>query len=165
REDVAHVVTAAGKRLGEALRTMEEYLKTSSPSDGSKIESLRYRFYDIEQKLAFTLRPTACGFPSIRLYVLLTESLCKKAWLEVAEQAIAGGTDCIQLREKNLDGAGLLDRARRLVKLCRGNNVLCIINHRPDIAIMSGADGVHLGQQDLPAREVRKLLGNDKILG
>src|SRR4029078_4693746 len=101
REDVAHVVTAAGKRLGEALRTMEEYLKTSSPSDASKIESLRYRFYDIEQKLAFTLRPAACGFASVRLYVLLTESLCKKPWLEVAEQAIGGGARWIQFGAKH----------------------------------------------------------------
>jgi thiamine-phosphate pyrophosphorylase len=165
RQDVAHVVTAAGKRLGEAIRTIEEYLKTTNSSDAARIESLRYRFYDIEQQLAFTLRPAAGGFASVRLYILLTESLCKKPWLEVAEQAIAGGADCLQLREKNLDGAELLDRARKLAALCRGNNVLCIINDRPDIALLSGADGVHLGQDDLPAREVRKIVGSNKILG
>ncbi len=165
REDLAHVVTAAGKRLGEALRAIEEYLKTVDPAIASRIEALRYRFYDIESRLALTLRPPACGFANVRLYVLVTESICKRPWFESAEQAILGGADCLQLREKNLDGAELLDRARKFVELCRKHRVLSIINDRPDIALLSGADGVHVGQDDLPAREVRKLLGRDKIVG
>jgi len=167
REDVAHVVTAAGKRLGEALRTIEEYLKIDDPAGASKIEALRYRFYTIEQQLAQTIRPVPArrDFASVRLYVLITESLCKHAWLEVAEQAILGGADCLQLREKTLEGADFLRRAKQLVDLCRRHKVRCIINDRADIALLSGADGVHVGQDDLPAREVRKLIGRDKILG
>ena len=165
REDVAHVVTAAGKRLGEALRTIEEYLKTTDPASASKVESVRYRFYDIEQKLAYTLRPLAGRVASVRLYVLITESACKRPWLEAAEQAIVGGADCLQLREKTLDGAEFLKRARLFVNLCRRHNVTSIINDRPDIALLSDADGVHVGQEDLPARDVRKLLGARKIVG
>ncbi len=166
REDISHVVTAAGKRLGEALRTIEEYLKTVSAADAAKIESIRYRAYDIEQKIAFTLRPLACAFAErVRLYVLITESSCKRPWMEVAEQAIAGGADCLQLREKTLESGELLSRAKQLVALCKQHHVLSIINDRPDIALMSDADGVHVGQTDLPAREVRKLLGNQKLLG
>jgi thiamine-phosphate pyrophosphorylase len=165
REDVNHVVTAAGKRLGEALRAIEEYLKTADPGAASRIESIRYRFYDIESRLAKTLRPAACDFACVRLYVLITESICKRPWLEATEQAIVGGADCLQLREKNLDGAEFLNRARQFVELCRRHKVLSIINDRPDIAILSDADGVHVGQEDLPAREVRKLLGPDKIVG
>jgi thiamine-phosphate pyrophosphorylase len=165
RSDVAHVVVAAGKRLGEALRAIEEFLKTTDPSNASKIESLRYRFYDIEQKLAFTLRRAACGLASVRLYVLITESICKRPWIEAAEQAILGGADCLQLREKSLDSGEFLSRARNFVQLCKRHSVISIINDRPDIALMSGADGVHVGQGDLPSREVRKLIGSGKILG
>jgi thiamine-phosphate pyrophosphorylase len=165
REDAAHVVTAAGKRLGEALRAIEEFLKTIDPIVASKIESIRYRFYDIESRLALTLRPAACGFRGVRLYVLITEDLCKRPWLETIEQAIAGGADCVQLREKNRDGSEFLRRARQFVDLCRRHKVMSIINDRPDIALLSNADGVHVGQEDLPAREVRKLLGPGKIVG
>jgi thiamine-phosphate pyrophosphorylase len=165
REDLAHVVTAAGKRLGEALRTIEEYLKTTDASRAAQIESIRYRFYDIEQKVAFTLRPVACLFADVRLYVLVTESLCKRPWLSVVQNAIEGGADCIQLREKAFESGELLSRARELVRICRPRNVLTIINDRPDIAVLADADGVHVGQADLPAREVRRLMGTRKILG
>jgi thiamine-phosphate pyrophosphorylase len=166
RADVADVVTAAGKRVGEALRAIEEFLKTFSPADAAKVESVRYRFYDVEQCIAFTLRPAAAGrFASVRLYVLVTESLCRRPWLEAAEQAVLGGADCLQLREKGLEGAELLRRARQLVELCRRHSVLSIVNDRPDVALLSGADGVHVGQDDLPAGDVRRLLGRDKILG
>ena len=165
RDDLAHVVTAAGKRLGEALRTLEEYLKTLDPGSAAQIEQLRYRFYDLEHRIAVTLRPSACAFAGVRLYVLITESLCKIPWLDAAQQAIEGGADCLQLREKDLDGNEFLVRARLFVELCRQHKVISIINDRPDIALLSGADGVHVGQQDLPARQVRKLIGNAKILG
>ena len=165
REDVAHVVIAAGKRLGEALRTIEEYLKTGDPLRAHLVEQLRYRFYDVEQQIAFTLRPAACAFAKVRLYVLITESVCKRPWRDVAEAAIRGGADCLQLREKSLDGGELLARARDFVEICRKGGAISIINDRPDIALLAGADGVHLGQSDLPPRDVRKLIGARKILG
>lgn len=166
RDDMAHVVTAAGKRLGEALRTLEEYSKTTDPGAGATLERLRYGFYDIEQQIAQTLRsPAAREFASVRLYVLLTQSACTKPWLQVAEEAILGGADCLQLREKDLESRELLHRATQLVALCRRHNVISIINDRPDIALLSGADGVHVGQADLPAREVRKLLGARGTVG
>jgi thiamine-phosphate pyrophosphorylase len=165
RDSLNHVVIAAGKRLGEALRTIEESLKTVDPNRASQVESIRYRFYEIERQIAFTLRPVACLFANVRLYVLITEGCCKRPWLEVARGAIEGGADCIQLREKELDGRQLLDRARQLALLCRKHNVISIINDRADVALLSGSDGVHLGQDDLPATEARKLLGTGKIIG
>jgi len=165
REDLNDVVTAAGKRLGEALRTIEEYLKTTRPEDASKVEKLRYRFYDIEQRIARTLTLTPIKLGSTLLYVLITESICRRPWLEAAEEAIHGGADCIQLREKDIDSSELLKRARLLTSLCRKYDVASIINDRPDIALLSDADGVHVGQEDLPAREVRRLIGHRKILG
>jgi thiamine-phosphate pyrophosphorylase len=164
RNDMAHVVIAAGKRLGEALRTIEEFLKTADPPAAGKVEGIRYRFYDLEHQIAFSLHQSG-RFASVRLYVLITESCCKRPWLESAELAILGGADCLQLREKTLEGRELLNRAQQLVALCRKHKVLSIINDRPDIALLSDADGVHVGQGDLPAKQVRKLLGRQMIVG
>jgi thiamine-phosphate pyrophosphorylase len=157
------VVVAAGKRLGEALRVLEEVLKTTDASAAARVEKLRYAGYGAEQKVARTLRPRL--FDHVRLYVLITEAICKHPWLQTAAEAIAGGADCLQLREKTLEGGELLRRARTLVGLCREKGVLCIINDRPDIALAAGADGVHVGQDDLPAVEARKILGSRLILG
>lgn len=164
RKDLAHIVTAAGKRLGEALRSIEEFLKTVAPQDAARVEAMRYAFYDVEQRVARTLRP-ADRFSRVRLYVLITEKLCRIPWLEAAEQALLGGADCLQLREKEMDGGEWLGRARRLVALCRKHDAISILNDRPDVAILAGADGVHVGQEDLPAAEVRKLMGREKIVG
>jgi thiamine-phosphate pyrophosphorylase len=164
RQSLADVVTAAGKRLGESLRVLEEVLKTADPAAAGAVEQIRYRGYVIEQALARTLRP-AGRLAAVRLYVLITEALCRRPWLEAAEQAIAGGADCLQLREKALEGGELLRRARLLVDLCRRHGVLCIINDRPDIALLAGADGVHVGQEDLPATEARRVLGPEAIIG
>ena len=164
RTDLAHVITAAGKRLGEALRSIEEFLKTASAVDAGRVETLRYAFYDIEQRLARTLRPSDL-FSDVRLYVLITEKLCVAPWLETDEQALLGGADCLQLREKDLESGEFLRRAMQLVALCRKHHALCIINDRPDVALLADADGVHVGQEDLPAVEARKIVGTGKIVG
>lgn len=164
RRDTADVAIAAGKRLSEALRCLEEYGKLISPELGARIQSLRYEGYDLEQKLQTRL---GCGskVPQWRVCVILTESLCRKPWLEVLDAAIAGGADCLQLREKTLSDAKLLGRATVIVKRCRDAGVAAIINDRPDIALVSGAAGVHLGQTDLPVGYVRRLVGRRLIVG
>jgi thiamine-phosphate pyrophosphorylase len=164
RRDESDVVIAAGKRAGEALRSLEEFLKMVSPVDAAKIEKLRYGVYEIERRLALGFRPRE-RFAGVRLYVLITESACRHPWLETAERAIDGGADCLQLREKELSGGEFLARAIALTRLCRRRGVLCIINDRADIALASGADGVHLGQDDLPALEARRILGSRAIIG
>lgn len=165
RTGLADVVVAAGKRLGEALRTIEECLKINSPGASKTVESLRYRFYTVEQHITLAFRPVNGRLADVRLCVLITEACCKHPWLETAELAIAGGADCLQLREKNLESGEFLYRAEKLVSLCRAKGALCIINDRPDIAMLSGADGTHVGQGDLPAKRVRQLGGNAMIVG
>jgi thiamine-phosphate pyrophosphorylase len=165
RADLADVVTAAGKRLGEALRAIEEYLKVVAPDRAGDVESLRYRSYEVEQRLALTLGADVSRFAEVRLYVLITESGCRGPWLETAEQALLGGADCLQLREKQLESGELLRRADQLVQLCHRRGALCVINDRPDVAILSRADGVHVGQGDLPPRQVRQLVGSRMIVG
>ncbi|MDR1298367.1 MAG: thiamine phosphate synthase [Deltaproteobacteria bacterium] len=84
---------------------------------------------------------------------------------ELAGLAFAGGVGCLQLREKNLSGREFYLLAATLAKFCRERGKLFLVNDRLDVALASGADGVHLGQGDLPAAAARRLLGPDKILG
>ncbi|MEL7087845.1 MAG: thiamine phosphate synthase [Planctomycetota bacterium] len=173
RGSVAGVAVAAGKRLSEALRAIEEYAKTLPPPpealEGSAaplpgvVESLRYRGYEIEKRLNTALsRGRAKQW---RVCLLLTESLCRLPWREVLEQSLAAGVDCVQLREKGLEGSELLDRAAFVAERCHDHKATAIINDRPDVALLSGADGVHLGQTDLPPDAVRKLAGRQLLIG
>ena len=164
RADVNDVVTAAGKRFGEAVRALEEFTKTIDPEIAAKLEAVRYRFYDLEMRVARTLRPDDV-MARVRLYVLVTASVCKKPWLTVAREAIHGGADCVQLREKDLSDAELLHRARQLVRLCRRARVPCVVNDRPDVAVLAEADGVHVGQDDLAVVEARRIVGRNRIVG
>ena len=83
----------------------------------------------------------------------------------VVEAALDGGVTCLQLREKEASAGEILALARTLLPLCRARRVPLLINDRVDIALAAGADGVHLGQEDLPLPEARALLGPDRILG
>lgn len=164
RSDAAHVARTAAKRLSEALRAAEEYGKTIDPTFAAAVEKIRYRGYELERRLAMTVDARA-RFGHVRLYVIMTESLCAGDWLATAEVALRGGADCLQLREKGLPDHGLLERARRLARLCHDNGALLIVNDRPDIAVASGADGVHLGQEDLPIRAARRLVPPRCLVG
>lgn len=84
---------------------------------------------------------------------------------EVVEQAIKGGAGMIQLREKGLDDESFLSEAISLKKLCSKYHVPLIINDNVSIAVQADADGVHVGQSDLDAADVRSIIGPDKILG
>lgn len=84
---------------------------------------------------------------------------------EKIRESLEAGLDYIQLREKNISSAEYLRRAKRLCEMLAGYDTKLIINDRLDIAMLSGADGVHLGQSDIPVKDARKLLGADKIIG
>jgi thiamine-phosphate pyrophosphorylase len=164
RHSLADVVVAAGKRLSEALRVLEEVAKTGAPAPAAAIEQLRYCGYTIEQTLVRAARQ-ADRFGGVQLYVLLTAALCRQPWENTLEGLILGGAQCIQLREKELADAEFLRRARFFAGKCRAAGVISIINDRPDIAQLAAADGVHLGQTDLPCAEARKILGHQAIIG
>lgn len=163
RSSVQKLAEAAGSRLAEALRAIEECLKLVYPHGAAEIERLRYEVYEIERILLPRLaRPD----PHMQICVLLTESLCAShSWQEVARLAIEAGVDGIQLREKGLSDKELLSRASHLVDLAQGTNTRIVINDRPDIAALSGADGVHLGQDDLDIADARKIVGEQVLIG
>ena len=84
---------------------------------------------------------------------------------EQVEEAIKGGITFLQIREKDLDEGSFLKEAEKMRDLCRKNQIPFIINDNVDIALKTGADGVHVGQEDMEAQDVRKILGEDKIIG
>ncbi len=103
------------------------------------------------------------------LYLVITEEYCKgRSAAYVAREAIAGGVDIVQMREKNKPRGELLSKGRELLSVCRASGIPLIINDDPELACDIGADGVHLGQEDLakcPIEAVRDILGADKIVG
>ena len=102
---------------------------------------------------------------------LLLYAVTDRHWLgdrtlyEVVKESLDGGATFIQLREKNLDQEHFLEEARELKKLCADYKVPFVINDNVDIALMIDADGVHVGQSDMEAGDVRAKLGPDKIIG
>ncbi|MCK4342190.1 MAG: thiamine phosphate synthase [Phycisphaerae bacterium] len=160
----ADVIRAAFARAGEAARVLGEYGKLVSPAAAAGAEALRYRVYELEQRIVLRgdLRQR---WRAVRLYVLLTEALCRRPWLETAAAAIRGGAGCLQLREKQLEGRELLRRARQLRDLTAEHGILLAINDRPDVAKLAQADAVHVGQDDLSVKEVRRVAGADMLVG
>jgi thiamine-phosphate pyrophosphorylase len=158
------VMRANLKRLQEALRSLEEFGKVGSARLGEALERLRYRSYTLER--ALVLGDTARRrLRDARLYVLLSRATCAAAIDWTIEEAAAGGAGMVQLREKGQTDRELLEVARRACRAARRAGVLFVVNDRPDVARLVEADGVHLGQDDLPVKEARRILGPDALIG
>jgi thiamine-phosphate pyrophosphorylase len=100
-----------------------------------------------------------------RLY-LVCDSLPGDRGLEdVLPAAISGGVDVVQLRDKQLEDGPLAEAAAAAADVCREHGALFVLNDRPDIAAQVHADGVHVGQDDMPVAEVREIVGPDMLIG
>ena len=101
-----------------------------------------------------------------RLYVITDERLSRgRSHLQIAEAAIRGGADVVQLRDKTASSRRLYEIALQVRCLTREAEVPFIVNDRLDVALAADADGVHIGREDLPASVVRRIIGPGKILG
>ena len=98
-------------------------------------------------------------------YFITDSTLSLKGIVPDVEKAVAAGVKIIQYRNKAAETRVLYDEARHMKNMCMGSGCRLIINDRIDIALAVDADGVHIGQEDLPYQEARKLLGKDKIIG
>jgi len=163
RSDLRDCLTAACKRLPEALRALAEVTQTINSSIAEKFENLRYTAYTLEKDI-FLFSDTTDKFKRVKLYIIITSNLPAEI-LSLTACCVAGGADCIQLRTKQIQDDKLFALAVEFAKICRDEAVLSIINDRTDIAIASGADGVHLGQNDLPIEQAYKLQSSPLIIG
>ena len=178
RSGLADVVTANARRVQESLRSLEEFGKILCPRFAADIKQIRYHSYSIEQTILNAVgsdskcisldgerMDTASRLNSARLYVLVTESLCRHSWKDVVKAALQGGADVIQLREKSLPDDEIVNRCRWLREICDSHNALCILNDRPDLAAKANAHGVHLGQSDGQTASARQLLNAGQLVG
>lgn len=164
REHPRAVLTANFKRTAEALRTLEEYGKLVDVWLAGRFEVLRYDVYTLE-KLTMTAVAALRGLGDARLMVLVggLPTLGDLTW--IVEEALAGGAQVIQLREKGLPDRELLRRAREVRILTAQARARFVMNDRPDLARLAGADGVHLGQDDLIVRDARRVVGPNALIG
>lgn len=164
RESPRAVLAANFRRTEEALRSLEEYAKLVDVWLAGRFEVLRYDVYTLE-KLTLTAVLAHESLGGARLYVLVggQPTLGELTW--VVREALAGGAQVIQLREKGLADREALTRAREVRLLTIEAGARLIINDRPDLARLASADGAHLGQEDLAPRDARRVLGPRALIG
>jgi len=163
RGSLEDCLTAGSKRLSEALRVLTETIQTLDPDLSQTIEIIRFKGYKLEKDLVILGIPHQ-RYQPVRLYVLITDNDFTEI-RRLTEQCARGGADCLQLRTKGLTDREQFARAQEFVSICRENGVISIVNDRIDVAITSGADGVHLGAEDLTLAAVRKLQSEPLIVG
>jgi len=163
RSGLTDCFTAGCKRLTEALRALAEMVQTENRALAETLEGLRFGAYALEKDIVVFSEP-AQKFRRVGLYVIISGDLPLEI-ISLAGKCAAGGADCIQLRAKEMTGDRLFAVAVEFVRICREAGALSIVNDRADIAVAAGADGVHLGQNDLPVAAARKLQMTPLIIG
>ena len=120
----------------------------------------------LESSIKKNKKSGRCAQKDLTLYAITDRHWLNGETLKSqVEKALKGGATMIQIREKDLDEKDFLLEAEELLALCLSYNVPFIVNDNVELAVKIGADGVHVGQSDMNARDVRALIGNDKILG
>lgn len=164
RATISDMAAANAARLQQSLRSLEEGAKLVDEELALKIESLRYRSYAIASSMTI-LENSLSRLSDVYLYVLVDGGESREDFVRLIDLLLAAKVDAIQLRDKSLEDAELLLRARLLTEKSRQCNVLTIINDRPDIAVLSQANGVHVGQEDLSVGEARQIVGAQRLIG
>ncbi|NOY30389.1 MAG: thiamine phosphate synthase [Planctomycetes bacterium] len=164
------VCIASLERTKQSLRSLEEYSKIDSPSLSTSFESLRYQLYTLERALAITQK-SRMRLRDVRLCILLDGQDSPESFKQRVAQLLDAGVGMIQLRDKSLPDAQLIERARLLRSMiprqdgAQNDAPIFIINDRPDIAALADADGVHLGQDDMSVKDARSIVGPRKLIG
>lgn len=160
RSSIEQVLQANFARVEEALRVLEEYGKVYRSEMASAVKQMRYEVYTLESRLLSIHRRQR--LESARLYLVTSPS---DDLFTTVEAALKGGLTLVQYRDKEADDLVRLRNAEKLRQLCREYDALFIVNDRVDLALAVDADGVHLGQDDLPLEWARRMLGQHKIIG
>lgn len=165
RNSLADVARANLSRAGQSLRTLEEFSKTLNSEAAIAAEKIRYKVYDLEKAL-FLLIEHQDRMKDVRLYVLVDSCDHDVQAFESRITALCeNGADALQLRDKSLSDRQLIQFGKRLVAIARKHQVVTVINDRVDVAMSVGADGVHLGQDDMPLHLARQQMGTGMLIG
>ena len=163
RVELRDCFIAGCKRLTEALRTIAEFVRTIDSSLADDIENIRYAAYSFEKDVVI-FSDTSNKFKHIKLYVIITSNIPVEI-INLTTKCVKNGADCIQLRAKNIKDDDLFAIAEEFVKICKSEGVYSVINDRVDIAVASGADGIHLGRNDVPVQCAERLQLSPLIIG
>ena len=158
------IVAANCARVQEALRVLEEFGRAQDPALASTAAAIRYGLYDLEVTIL------EAGVRHDRRQRLAACTLCLitapgNGMLDKVEAALQAGVGLVQYRAKDGHDRERLAEAQALADLCRSHSALFIVNDRIDLALLVDADGVHLGQDDLPTDAARRLIGDGRLLG
>lgn len=165
RQGVDDLLKANFSRVKQSLRALEEFSKTICPDMAIPVERLRYKLYDLE-KAVLLLVDSRDRLQTTRLYVLV--DCCDQDLKRFAARVnllCESGVDAIQLRDKSTTDLNLVRFAETLVEICSQHGVLSIVNDRVDICVAVGADGVHLGQDDMSIEQARMIAGPNTLIG
>jgi thiamine-phosphate pyrophosphorylase len=167
RRDISSMIIANSRRAQESLRVLEEMSKTPGLGlDPEKYRKSRFELYTVEKVLlSGVLRREKIERLSGLYGVIDTAWLKGRNHIGVTEQVIRGGAKIIQLRCKERNTREFLAIAEDLKKACAEKDILFIVNDSLEVALAVGADGLHVGQEDLPADIARKLIPIDMVLG
>ena len=169
KKSLSSAIVANSRRVQEALRTLEEMAKVTgevSLVSSEKFQQARFEIYTLEKcLLSRLLRQDKARLINSLYAVIDTRALKGRSHLEIARQIIRGGAKIIQLRDKTTAKKELLAMAQSLKNLCKEKGALFIMNDTLDIALAVGADGLHIGQEDLPVNVARKLAPMDMLIG
>jgi thiamine-phosphate pyrophosphorylase len=160
RASIQQVLQVNLCRVEEALRVLEEYGKLYHPDMGATFKQMRYQVYTLESNLLGYERHQKLYRSNLYLVTCPSEHL-----FETVEAALQGGLMLLQYRDKNADDTIRLEQAQKLRQLCHRYEALFIVNDRVDLAVAVDADGVHLGQQDIPVAFARQVLGPHRLIG
>lgn len=164
RSDGTDVLAANFARLQESLRSLEEYGKLADPDLARHSERIRYRTYTLQRAIEYT-RSSVERLGPAQLYVLMDGGQSPAQLQMTASALVAAGVHMIQLRDKELDDRQLVERGRLVAQITRETDTLFVMNDRPDLAVLAGADGVHVGQEELTVKDARTMVGASVLVG
>lgn len=167
RSELLDVIQAASSRVQQALRVLEEYGKVVDVNVATQIERLRYRSYTLGA--ALELRASRADLLArldrSQLYVLIDAGTDESSFAETVTRLAQSSVDILQLRDRSVDDRTLLKRAELGTRIAREHEKLFIMNDRADLAVAADTDGVHVGQDELPAPKARQIVGAKRLVG
>ncbi len=164
RADWHAIITSASERIGQSLRCLEEFAKYVDHELADLFKRFRYQAYDVlaqvEQRLSIPNRLT-----NAHLYVLVDCQKPLDKFVDYVGKLIEFGVDVVQIRDKVVDDAQLVKYTQAAMTCIADKGAFIVVNDRADVALVAGASGVHVGQEDLPIEAVRRIVGYDLIVG
>jgi len=163
REDLFVVVSRNLRRVEESLRSLEEVSKVFSSSKAHLMKRLRFSLYSIEKDIQALMFPKQ-GLKKNGIYLVLPD-IGSRELLRMVRAVDRTPLSAIQLRSKSLSAKEQISVGKKIRKIAEKNGIPFIVNDRVDIALAVEANGIHIGQDDIPLNVARKLIGSNFIIG